>query len=107
MTFPQFFILRHSEAPASGRMARVLCTDKVYSATLAREEASTQPRIQKNRQLKMRFSQIPFALMYSQSVLGDSKGGGGGGRGLHTAVNSKINNLKCVFLGKYLDDFLF
>jgi hypothetical protein len=47
---------------------------------------------------------MPFCTVkvYSATLAG----GGVRGRGLHTAVNSKIANLKDVFLGKYLDDFL-
>jgi hypothetical protein len=66
ITSPEFFILRHSEAPGQGRM------DRIY-------------------------------VMYSQSVLGNPSRG----RGLHTAAISKMVNLKCVFLGKYLTDFLY
>jgi hypothetical protein len=46
------------------------------------------------------------AQMYSQSKLREPSGGRGMGGGLHTAVNSKIVMLKCVFfLKKYLADF--
>jgi hypothetical protein len=58
-------ILRHSQAPAKGRM------DRIY-------------------------------VMYSQSVLGNPSRG----RDLHTAAILKMSNLKCVFLEKYLTDFL-